>query len=82
MFDLATVTPNHTLQLPDEIAKQFQPADRFIIWMEGDILHLKRITPSPLKAVEQAPDEEPLSLEAINEIVHEVRKQRRQQKAG
>ncbi|GAB4542471.1 MAG: hypothetical protein Kow0063_34480 [Anaerolineae bacterium] len=41
-------------------------------------LHLKRITPPRVTdIVAQAPDEEPISLEEINEIVHEVRRQRR-----
>jgi hypothetical protein len=75
MFDVATITKNRTLQLPDEIANQFQPSDRFFIWIDGDTLHLKRIMPSPLRAVEQAPLEEPASLDEINDIVHEVRRQ-------
>ena len=80
MFEVATLKLNHTLELPVEIAEQFQPSDRFIIWQEGDTLHLKRITPSPLSAVAQAPADVPLSLGEINEIVHEVRRQRHQQK--
>lgn len=77
MFEFATLNPNYTLQLPVEIAEQFQPSDRFIIWMEGDTVHLKRVTPSPLKAVAEAPAGEPLSLDEINDIVHEVRRQKR-----
>lgn len=76
MFEIATLTPNQTLKLPAEIARHFLPSDRFIVWMEGDTLHLKRITPSPLDIVEQAPNGEPLSLDEINDIVHEVRQQR------
>ena len=81
MFELATLTPNRTLELPLEIAKHFQPTDRFVVWMEGDTLHLKRITPSPLKVVEQAPPDQPLSLDEINDIVHEVRQHRHRRKA-
>jgi hypothetical protein len=77
MFGVATLNPNHTLQLPVEIARQFQPSDRFIVWTEGETLHLKRLMPSPLKAVEQAPADEPLSLDEINDIVHEVRRHRK-----
>ena len=76
MSEVATLTQNRTLQLPPEIAQHFQPADRFIVWIEGDMLHLKRITPSPLKVVEQASVDEPMSLDEINDIVHEVRQQR------
>lgn len=78
MSELATLSPNHTLELPATIAAHFQPSDRFVVWMEGDTLHLKRITPSPLRAVEQAPLDEPLSFDEINDIVHEVRHRHRQ----
>ena len=81
MTEVATLKPNHTLELPVTIAQRFQPSDRFVVWMEGDTLHLKRITPSPLRTVEQAPLEQPLSLDEINDMVHEVRRQRRQRKA-
>ena len=63
--------------LPTEIAERFRPADRFVVWTEGDTLHLKRITvPSVTKIVEQAPQDTALSLDEINDIVHEVRQQR------
>ncbi len=81
MSELAILNPNHTLQLPVEIAERFQPSDRFIVWMDGDTLHLKRVTPSPLKIVEQAPVDEPLSLDEINDIVHNVRRQHHERKA-
>ena len=81
MFEIAKMTPDNRLQLPDEIARRFLPSDQFIVWIEDDTLYLKRITPSPLKAVEQADEGEPMSLDEINEIVHEVRSQRHKQEA-
>ena len=45
MFEIATLTPNHTVQLLPEIAKQFLPKNRFIVWWEGDTLHLRRLPP-------------------------------------
>ncbi|MBX7233864.1 MAG: hypothetical protein K1X65_05720 [Caldilineales bacterium] len=72
-------TPN-TLTLPPAIARRFRPADRFVVWMEGDTLHLKRMfAPSPTELVAEAPEGEPLLLSEINEIVHEVRRQRHNQ---
>jgi hypothetical protein len=79
MFEIAKMTPLRTLELPPAIAEQFGPSDRFIVWVEGDTVHLKRITASPLQTVENSPQEEPISLAEINDIVHEVRRQRRQQ---
>lgn len=76
MSEYATLISNHTLELPPAVAKNFQPSERFMVWVEGDTLYLRRIMPSPLKAVEHAPDEDPLSLDEINDIVHKIRQQR------
>lgn len=76
MFEIAKLTPLRTLELPPAIADQFAPSDRFIVWMEGDTVHFKRIAASPLQAVEDAPTDEAMTLEEINEIVHTVRKER------
>jgi hypothetical protein len=78
MSELAMLHPDHTLELPAGIAKHFQPSDRFVVWMDEDTLHLKRIAPSPLTVVEQAPSGEPLSLDEISNIVHEVRRKHHQ----
>ena len=78
MVEIAELTLQHTLKLPTEIAARFRPLDRFVIWAEGDTVHLKRVTPPPVTSiVAQAPEGEPLSLEEINEVVHQVRRQRR-----
>lgn len=81
MFEIATLTPNHTVQLPPEIAKQFLPKARFIVWWEGDTWHLRRLTPSLLQRLADAPEDEAISLDEINDIVHEVRQRRQAVKA-
>jgi len=79
MAKIAELGPQYTLKLPAEVAARFHPSDRFVVWVEGDILHLKRLTPPPvMDIVAQAPEEEPMPLEEINQIVHEVRRQRRE----
>jgi hypothetical protein len=78
MVDIAELTEQNTLKLPPEVAARFRPSDRFVVWVEGDTLHFKRITPPSVAAVVgEASEEEPMSLDEINEIVHEVRRQRR-----
>ena len=78
MAGIAEWTPQRTLKLPEAIVARFRPSDRFFVWAEGDTLCLKRITPPPMtKIVAQAPEGEPLSLDEIDEIVHEVRRQRK-----
>jgi hypothetical protein len=78
MVEIAELTTQDTLKLPHEVAARFRPSDRFVVWVEGDTLHLKRITPPPVTSiVGQAEEEEPMSLNEINEIVHQVRRQRR-----
>ena len=75
MVELAELTAQQTLKLPAEIAARFKPADRFVVWVEGDVLYLKRVTPPPVTdIVAQAPEGKPLSLDEINEIVHQVRR--------
>jgi hypothetical protein len=75
MSDIAELTEEQTLKLPPDIASRFRPSDRFVVWAEGDMLHLKRITPLPVtEIVGQAPEGEPMSLDKINEIVHETRR--------
>jgi hypothetical protein len=75
MPDIAELTEEQTLKLPPDIAGRFRPSDRFVVWAEGDMLHLKRITPPPVtEIVGQAPEGEPMSLDEINEIVHETRR--------
>lgn len=78
MLEIAEIVSQDTLRLPTEIAARFRPADRFIVWVEADTLHLKRITSlSVTDIVAEAPEGDPLSLAEINEIVHHVRRQRR-----
>ncbi|MCX8067590.1 MAG: hypothetical protein N3B68_07235 [Anaerolineae bacterium] len=78
MIQIAELTSQYTLKLPEEIRARFRPSDRFVVWAEGDTVYLKRITPPPVtKIVAQAPEEEPLSMDEINEIVHEIRRKRR-----
>ncbi len=77
MLEIAELTSKRTLKLPAKIADQFRPSDRFVVWIQGDALHLKRITsPSVTDIVAQAPEGDPLPLEEINEIVHKVRQRR------
>jgi hypothetical protein len=77
MVEIAELTTQDTLKLPADIAARFRPADRFVIWVEGDTLYLKRINPVAVtKVVAEAPKGDPLTMEQINEIVHQVRRQR------
>ncbi|BCX05885.1 MAG: hypothetical protein KatS3mg053_3823 [Candidatus Roseilinea sp.] len=76
MTELATLEQDFSLRLPKEIARYFQPSDRFMVWRDGDTLVLKRVVPSVTKIVEQAPLGEPMPLDQINAIVHEARRQR------
>jgi len=77
MVKIAEMTATDTLKLPAEVASLFRPSDRFVIWADGDTLHLKRITPPPVtRIVAEAPEGEPMSTDEINEIVHQVRRWR------
>ncbi len=76
MVEIAEMTAADTLKLPGNIAALFQPSDRFVIWTDDDMLHLKRITPPrTMRIVAEAPEGEPMPMDEINEIVHKVRRQ-------
>jgi hypothetical protein len=78
MIEIAELTAERTLTLPDAVASRFQTADRFVVWLDGDTLHFKRITRPPvMDMVAEAPEGQPMSLDEINEIVHQVRRERR-----
>ena len=75
MPPIAEVTSTDTIKFPAEIAERLGLKDRFYVWAEGDSLHLKRIAPADVVGiVRDAPQGEPMSLEEINEIVHDVRR--------
>lgn len=79
MIDIAELTETNMLKLPAELARQFHVSDRFVVWMSGDTLHLKRITsPAVTDIVAQAPEGVPLSLDEINTIVHQVRREQKE----
>lgn len=75
---VVVLSEDNTITLPDEIARQFRPADRFVVMPQGDTLILKRLTPRVSDIVAAAPeDAAPPSLDEISDIVHELRAQRR-----
>jgi len=78
MTEIAELTTSDTLRLPAEVAARFRRSDRFMVWVEGDALYLKRIVPRPVTdIVAEAPLGKAMSLEEINDVVHQVRRQRR-----
>ena len=65
-------TAADTLRLPAKMALLFRAEDQLVIWADGDALYLKRITRRAVtRMVAEAPEEGPLSMEEINEIVHD-----------
>ncbi len=69
---------DNSVKLPANIAQWFKLADRFLVTIQGDTLILKRINPiNVLDVVAATPDDEPLTMEDINAIVHDMRQQYR-----
>jgi len=78
MTEIAELTTSDTLRLLAEIAARFRRSDRFMVWVEGDALYLKRIAPrSVADIVAEAPPGQPMSLDEISDAVHQVRRRRR-----
>lgn len=75
---VVVLSEDNTITLPDEIARQFHPTDRFALLRQGDTLILKRVSsPRVSDLVAAIPDDAPLSLDEISDIVHDLRSQRR-----
>jgi len=69
---------DNTLELPDEIARLFNPPEKFVIIADSDGLFLKRVAkPTVSKLAEQVIDPNPPSLEEIADEVHKYRKEKR-----
>jgi hypothetical protein len=78
MEAIVEITADGTLKLPADLAARFRPSERFFLWEDGDTLHLKRLSAPPLDVlVDEAGDEDRMSMQEIDEIVHEVRRERR-----
>ena len=78
MVEIIELSPSGTLTLPAEIAARFRPTDRFVVWAEGDVLYLKRISSQHVSDIlDEAPSDDEMSPEEVSEVVHEVRRRRR-----
>ena len=78
MIEIAEFKSPDTLRLPEAVAARFRASDRFVVLVEGDALYLKRIAPRQVGSiVADAPEGQPMSLDEISDLVHEVRRQRR-----
>ena len=77
---IVEVNQDKTITVPAEVTGQFRPADRFVVWPQGDMLILKRVKPMRVTDVVANASEEnpPLTPDEIDEIVHAVRQQHRQ----
>ncbi len=80
MADFAELVDDRTLVLPPELARRFRRSDRFAVWVEGDTVYLKRITPLPVtEIVESSGPAEPIP---DGEIAEEIRRYRRERSPG
>ncbi len=68
-----------TIKLPNELSNQFHPADRFVLFPQGDTLILKRLNVLPItQIVEQATEQvPPPTMDEIDEIIYQVRQARK-----
>ncbi len=75
---IVELTREFTIKLPDELTKQFHPADRFALFPQGDTLILKRVNvPRITDIVAEATEENsPMTMDEIDEMVRQVRQAR------
>ena len=69
---------DNTLKLPDEIARLFNPPEKFVVIADSDGLFLRRVAkPTLSELAEQVHDSNPPSLEEIADEVHKYRQEKR-----
>ncbi len=75
---IATLSKDGKLVLPEEIAKKFTEADKFVVIEEGGMVILNPIRiPDVSEVAKRVKDTEPMSLEEISEEVHRYRRDKR-----
>lgn len=76
---IGSITPDREITLPPEIQATLQPGDEYLIWQTEDTILLKKVqrptTIADIRAKVSAlgVDPEAPSLEALSQIVREVR---------
>jgi hypothetical protein len=72
------VRADGSIKLPQEVLRSFPVASELGVWIQGDMMVLKRLQPIPLLQIaERVPEESP-SLEEIAAEVHQLRFEKRQ----
>jgi hypothetical protein len=74
------VRADGSIKLPQEVLRAFPAASELGLWMQGDMIVLKRLQPIPPSQIaERVPEESP-SLEKIAAEVHQLRAEKRQRR--
>lgn len=79
---LARIRPDFTVELPEELRGQVQPGDKVEVVVKGKQVALRIRSPRPdlreiIARIRRNPSEHPLSETEIEEIIHQVRRERR-----
>ena len=76
-MDTITVSKDMRLKLPKTYKKIIEKGSRFIVSQSDDTIMLKQIRKPVWSAAASIRDDNPMSLEQIDEIVHKVRRNRK-----
>jgi len=79
-MQLAMMTNDGKIELPEKIIRQFSPKERFIVAVEGNVIILNAIQQPRLSDIAEKVKEEPMPMDEIVKEVHQYRKERRYSK--
>jgi len=71
------INKDGTLTIPKALRSFFKPSDKFIWFMEGNTLIIKRINPPNLSDIAKRVKEKPLPLKEIEKEVHAYRNEKK-----
>ena len=73
---LVVLSAERSMTLPEELSRDLQPGERFLIARDGDTIVLKRVN-APFR-IDVPDDESAPDLDELSDIVHAIRATNRQ----
>jgi len=77
MMEAVKIQADGSIRLPKKVLRRFPKKSELMVWSEGDVIVLKRLTPIKASEFAQRDPGEGMSLEEINAEVKAYRKEKR-----
>lgn len=69
-----------SVPLPKAVARRLPAASTLVVWSEGDLVVLKRVSPPRVSEIAERCSGRAMSLKAVSAEIHRMRRERRGQR--